>query len=459
MNLFNKKADEFISYTSIDGLPGNSITDIIGDDHSQLWIGTNAGICKIKFKGSVLEACLYDELDGLPTPHFSKSASMKTKDGHLLFSCENGIIRMHPDSVTSNTKKPPVIVTDFLLFNREVLPGDEDSILKTSISKTDHIRLLHNQNAFSFQFTAVSFINPDKNLYAYRLEGFDKDSAWNFTDSKHRIAAYTNIPPGDYTFHVKASNNDGVWNERGRIIHLTIAPPFWKKWWFYSLCLLFILGTLYGIYRYRLNQVLNLQYVRNKIASDLHDDVGSTLSSIAIYSELANEEVNGKSAKATQLLQTIHENSRTTIESMSDIVWAINPKNDRFENILTRMRTFASGILEAKNIDLKFEASSSLSGLKLSMDKRKNLYLLFKEAVNNVAKYSVGKNCTIKLWLDSKTLNMKIEDDGMGFDLNHHAAGNGLETMKRRSEEMNGVFSIQSSKESGTNIHLSCSAT
>lgn len=211
--------------------------------------------------------------------------------------------------------------------------------------------------------------------------------------------------------------------------------------------------------RLRLQQTLKMQLIRNKIAGDLHDDIGSTLSSIAIYSELANEEVKDKSTKASSLLQTINENSRSTIESMSDIVWAINPKNDRFENILQRMRTFASGILEAKNIDLKFDASPSLPGLKLSMEKRKNLYLILKEAVNNVAKYSSCKTCTIKLWLEGKILNMKIEDDGVGFDLNDYSAGNGLANMKRRSEEMKGKLDISSMKEKGTAIQLSFPAT
>jgi signal transduction histidine kinase len=201
-----------------------------------------------------------------------------------------------------------------------------------------------------------------------------------------------------------------------------------------------------------------LQSVRNKIASDLHDDIGSTLSSIAIYSELANEEVNGKSSKATSLLLSINENARITIDSMSDIVWAINSKNDRFENILRRMRTFATEILEAKNIDFRFEASSALSGLKLSMEKRKNLYLIFKETINNVAKYSQSKNCSIKLWLEGKILNMEISDDGHGFDMNEYSAGNGLLNMKRRGEEMHGQFNIQSAKGSGTKIHFSIPA-
>ncbi|MBA3649607.1 MAG: hypothetical protein H0W62_13860 [Chitinophagales bacterium] len=299
----------------------------------------------------------------------------------------------------------------------------------------------------------MSFINPEKNLFAFKLDGFDKD--WHTTDYKNRIATYTSLPPGNYNFLVKASNNDGVWNEDGTAIHITINPPFWNTWWFYILCFLMLVLTLYVLYRYRLNQILKLQHVRNKIASDLHDDIGSTLSSIAIYSELANEEVKNHSPKASSLLDTINENSRNTIESMSDIVWAINPDNDRFENILQRMRTFASAILEAKNMALTFESSASLSGLKLSMEKRKNLYLIFKEAVNNVAKYSGGKNCSIKIGLEGKVLNMEIADVGIGFDLNNYGPGNGLINMKKRIDEMRGKFMVQTAIGKGTVIQLS----
>lgn len=142
---------------------------------------------------------------------------------------------------------------------------------------------------------------------------------------------------------------------------------------------------------------------------------------------------------------------------MSDTVWAINPKNDRFENILLRMRTFAVEMLEAKNIDLIFVAAPALSDLKLSMDKRKNLYLIFKEAVNNIAKFSNGKNCFIRLTQQGKELNMDITDDGVGFDINDYVAGNGLININRRTKELKGQLDIESTQDKGTAIHLSFS--
>ncbi len=310
------------------------------------------------------------------------------------------------------------------------------------------------QGAYSGLTEASSGMNDYKKAYEYhQLYSDIKDTLFNEESSKQTAQIKEQYESEKKDAQIALLNKDNQLKTEQACVQRIIKNVFITGF----ALLLFI--TFLFINRLRLRQTLKLQMIRNKIAGDLHDDVGSTLSSIAIFSELANEEVKEKSAKASALLFTINENARSTIESMSDVVWAINPENDRFKNILQRMRTFASGILEAKHIDLKFEASSALSGLKLSMDKRKNLYLLFKEAVNNVAKYSAGKNCTIKLWLEGKILNMEIADDGIGFDMNDHIGGNGLLNMRKRSEEMNGEVSIHSIKENGTTIQLSFLAT
>ncbi|MBA3647756.1 MAG: hypothetical protein H0W62_04270 [Chitinophagales bacterium] len=446
-----------------DGLPGDYVHDVIADKNGNLWVETNAGLCRIitdslyasyqenaytSFPSNKNFIQVFNIKNGCPGNEIT-GASLMDSDGWIYFVYEKGLMMFDPNSFPISFHPSPIILSDFKIFGK-------DYASDTSISYKRQIDLNYQQNFVSFNFASLDYISPERYQYAYKLDGLDKN--WNFCGNR-TFANYTNLNPGNYTLHVIGTNHDGVWNIDGATEHIFIFPPFWRTWWFYTLCLILFCGMLYGIYYYRLQQILKLQHVRNKIASDLHDDIGSTLSSIVIYSELANEEVKDKSKKASSLLETINENSRTTIEAMSDIVWAINPKNDRFENILQRMRTFASGILEAKNIDLKFDASPSLPGLKLSMEKRKNLYLVFKEAVNNIAKYSSSKTCTIKLWLEGKILNIKIEDDGIGFDLNDYAAGNGLVSMKRRSEEMKGDLNIQSIKGKGTTIHLSCSAT
>ncbi|MFI5134498.1 MAG: tetratricopeptide repeat protein [Chitinophagales bacterium] len=296
--------------------------------------------------------------------------------------------------------------------------------------------------------------NYKQGLEHYKLFITYRDSIFN--EKKTQKLVQTEM---QYEFAKKEDSTKAVQEKKDILEAAALQNQKLQKYFSFGVAILLIILAVVLFNRYRLRQSLQLQKIRNKISSDLHDDIGSTLSSIAIYSELANEEVKEKSIKATSLLKSINENSRSAVESMSDIVWAINPKNDRFENILQRMRTFASGILEAKNIELVFRASASLSELKLSLEKRKNLYLIFKEAVNNAAKYSGCRNCSIRLWLEGKILNMEIADDGSGFDTNHSTTGNGLVNMRKRSEEMQSHLDVQSTMGKGTTVKLSLSTT
>jgi signal transduction histidine kinase len=200
----------------------------------------------------------------------------------------------------------------------------------------------------------------------------------------------------------------------------------------------------------RNKRLRELQNMRNRIADDLHDDIGSTLSSITIMSELAK----AKSPEASSLLASIEERTSTIQESMSDIVWAVNPKNDRFENVLQRMNEFAAEILDAKNIELEFTSAASLSNLKIPMGQRKNFYLFFKEVINNAAKYSDAKKVTVYIDQKDHRVEMNIQDDGKGFDTANLSAGNGMHTLRRRAAELYADFKIKSLLQEGTSVRL-----
>ncbi|HYV91621.1 MAG TPA: two-component regulator propeller domain-containing protein [Chitinophagales bacterium] len=433
-------------YTRDDGMASNQVYCITRDNKGIIWMGTDAGITS--FNITTNQFSNYTRKDGLPDQIMYK-AIFDSLHNRLYFSSNYAIIWFDPDSVRKTFLPLYPWVTSFKVLGNSISWNDDSTTNLTA-----------SQNSFSFDFSAPNMINAQDNQYEYMLEGFDRN--WVNAGNRNFIN-YTSLPGGNYSFDIKASTDGHHWTEMKKPLHIHIATLFYKTIWFrLSVMLIFLLiisAIIYISYRIRLQRILFSQTIRNKIAGDLHDEIGSTLSSIAIYSELANEEVKEKSEKASSLLGSINENARTTVESMSDIVWAINPKNDRFENILQRMRTFASGILEARNIDLRFEAPSSLYELKLPMENRKNLYLIFKEAVNNVAKYSGCKNCTIRLRQEGKMLNMEIADDGHGFDMNDYPAGNGLLNMKKRGEEMNGKFRIQSAIGKGTTINLSFPAT
>jgi signal transduction histidine kinase/CheY-like chemotaxis protein/ligand-binding sensor domain-containing protein len=249
LNRFDRNTKRFVAYQLKDGLPSNATMSIEEDNRGNLWIASNKGLSRfdpvhIKFKN-------YTIMDGLQGNSFGYNSSMKTRDGLLYFGGNNGFNVFHPDSIVDNPIIPPVAITDFQLFNKSVSHRD-NPILKAHIGETQQIRLSYDQSVFSFEFAAMNFTAPENNQYAYRLVGFDKD--WNYVGNKH-FATYTNLDPGEYTFEVKASNNDGVWNEEGTAVHIIITPPFWLTWWFRATVGLLVVGGAFTFYRVRINSV------------------------------------------------------------------------------------------------------------------------------------------------------------------------------------------------------------
>ena len=241
-----------------------------------------------------------------------------------------------------------------------------------------------------------------------------------------------------------------MWSPKEASIDLIITPPFWQTWWFRSLVALTVVAIVYAVYRYRLQQVLRLQNIRNRIASDLHDDIGSTLNSISVYSEVAKNDP----VKRDMSLSMIGESSRKVIDAMSDIVWTINPDNDNFEKVILRMRSLAYNLLRARNIEFAFKADETLNKLTLSLEKRRNFYLIFKETLNNLVKYSNAKRVLITLSHHSNTITLIIRDDGLGFDTSKKYNGNGLTNIRKRAKEINAQLNIESGEGIGTNIQL-----
>ncbi|MBN2011865.1 response regulator [candidate division KSB1 bacterium] len=261
LNKFNRKTKSFTRYYTENGLPSNAIKGIVEDDHGNLWLSTNNGISRFDPKANTFKN--FDVSDGLQGNEFYWHSIFKTSDGEIFVGGVNGFNVFHPDSIHSNPYVPPVVITDFRLFNKPVKINAPGSPLSRSISQTDHITLTYKQSVFSFDFTALNFISPMKNQYAYMLEGFEPN--WNYVGTQ-RNATYTNLDAGDYTFRVKGSNNDGVWNEKGTFINITVEPPFWKTWWAYLLYVLSGLSIIYMIMRHfigreRLKNALKLEHL------------------------------------------------------------------------------------------------------------------------------------------------------------------------------------------------------
>ena len=468
LNCFDKQTGKFIRFTEKDGLPNKVVYGILNDDDGNLWISTNKGLSRFTpaYSNSTTQNSPsvtggtfknFEEENGLQSNEFNRYAFARTKNGTLFFGGVNGFNYFNPKEINDNTVIPNVVITDFKISNQSVSfsknnGGDKKSFCLTKpIFLTKSITLPYFNNMISFEFSTMDFTAPEKNLFKYKLEGFDKD--WIQSGTNH-FATYTNLDPGTYTFTVNGSNNDGVWNLIGSSVVLTIRPPWYMTWWFRITVIALVAFMVYAVYRYRLKQALKLLDIRNRIASDLHDEIGSTLSSVYIYSEVAQKTGADKLPEAHIYMKQISVDVANMIDSLGDIVWTVNAKNDRFENIINRMRASAVELFEARNYQLHLEMDEYLNTMKLGMEARKNFYLFYKEAINNVAKYADGKNVFIQLGFNKRCIFLSVKDDGKGFDPDAKKNGNGLSNMKKRATDLKGKFEIISANDKGTEVKL-----
>jgi ligand-binding sensor domain-containing protein/signal transduction histidine kinase len=373
----------------------------------------------------------------------------KDPQGKMYVAGAGYFIAFDPAALVTESRQPEIHFTDFKIFNTSY----------SQLLSKDEIRLQYNQNYFRIEFAAPSF-SPSRNVrYAYQLQGWDK--AWVETGHE-QFAQFSNLKGGEYLFKVKASNSRGSWNERPASIRIVIVPPFWERWQFYVLLTVLITGAAFGIYRYRVNELLRRQAIRNKIAQDLHDDVGSTLSSIAVYSQVAkiyNEQQQQEALKAA--IDRISDTAGEMIVEMNDIVWAINPRNDSMQTILQRMESFARPLMASRNILFHFEVEEGMQHINLGMTRRKNFYLIFRESVNNILKYADCRAVWVKVRMRHHQLELEVQDDGKGFELekvqinaSQSLSGNGLRNMQMRAAEIKGSLAITTQPGHGTTIRL-----
>jgi len=367
-------------------------------------------------------------------------------NGKMYIAGSGYFIVFDPTQVRDLRTTPPVHFTDFKIFN--------DSYSHLLFEK--EINLKYNENFFTVEYAAPGYHAGYPVQYSHQLVGVDHN--WVDDGSKSAVN-YTNLDAGEYMFKIRATIKPGVWENEISSVLIRIKPPWWRTWWFFSMAAVFIALVIYFMYRYRINELLKRQAIRNKIAQDLHDNVGSTLSSISVYSQVAK--IYQQQQKLEPLQDTLEKISATSsemISEMNDIVWAINPRNDNMETILQRMESFARPLLASQEVKFHFSYVPGIQHQHLEMAKRKNFYLIFKEAINNALKYSGCKNLWVDISLHHHQLELLVKDDGKGFDVKkirsmNTLSGNGVRNMEMRAKEMKGSWSIVSS-DSGTIVKL-----
>ncbi|WP_148707263.1 ligand-binding sensor domain-containing protein [Chitinophaga skermanii] len=449
--VFDDKHQLIKHYNSFDypNMANDFVYGVLLDDKDRVWVSHNKGISQINLASD--EIITYDHQDGLQSNEFNKGAYFKSMDGELFFGGAKGVNGFYPRNFKNNNNVPRVIIKRLDVVEK---PFKSD----TAISLLKRVELPYNQNTIAIEFVPIEYTNPQKNHVQYKLEGVDED--W-LQASNTRTARYTNLRPGTYTFKVKASNNDGIWDNNYTTLEITIRVPFWQTLWFRFLLLLLVLGiayyfsALYLDYKLRteklkLEKEQAVDQERARISSDMHDDLGSGLSTIRLLSEIAKRKI--KDPSQTNEIERISSAAGELVDKMSEIIWAMNSSNDSLANLIAYMRSFGADFLEHAHIQVHFLIPETIPNVKLSGGTRRNIYLAVKESLHNVVKHAQATEVTVEI-LVGKNLHITIHDNGKGFDPEKvRLFGNGLKNIQKRMQVVGGTAEITS--QNGTIVNL-----
>lgn len=402
----------------------------------QVWIGSYIGLDKLVFTGEQFRVFPYSRI----TDVFAPVTQLLSVGKDQWYGVAGNRLLHFADRQLENTAP----------FRTRILsasfgPADK----KTVVWRQDtSVRLSYTQNGANFVFSALSYINEKQVLYTYRLMGAS-DTNWSVPEHINEVF-FASLSPRQYRFEVRTLGWNGRFGAPSFFV-FTILPPFWQTWWFYCLCSALALSLVYCLYRYRVRQLLRWQKARDRIASDLHDDIGSTLTSISILSRLSSEHLD-RPEQARTFLQRISQNVQASSQAMDDIIWSINSRNDTMGETIARMRRFAGDLFESSSVKVQLRFDEEHLGVKLEMEKRRDLYLIYKESLNNIAKHAAAKNVLVEMAYRQKVLYLLISDDGSGFDPEQPSNRNGLKNLKTRVDKWNGQLQISTAKGQGTTV-------
>ena len=430
----------FARYGTVDGLSSDLVSAITEDRFGNIYLGTDRGIDRLDPESGAIRP--YTAADGLPNSFVN--AAYRDRDGGLWFGTLRGIARLIPRPEQAR----PVLEVAITAVGIAGEPHEVSALGETEVRP---VRIPAARNRVRIEFGAVAFDPGERPRFQYRLEGASGD--WS-EPSDSRWVDYANLAPGSYRFAVRSIGPDGALGESPASFAFTVAPPFWRTGWFLGAVALAIAGVALAVHRLRVARAVEMERVRTRIATDLHDDIGSSLSRIAILTELLQRKVDPESKTVHAPLERIAGLSRELVDSMSDIVWAINPKRDRWSDIVFRMRRFAADAFTGREIDFAFHADPVEGEVRLGPDVRREVYLVFKESVNNTVRHSGCRRAEVRLGIAGQRLRLEVRDDGNGFDPEEEFEGQGLTSMRRRVERLGGTLEIDSDPGEGTRVRF-----
>jgi signal transduction histidine kinase/ligand-binding sensor domain-containing protein len=430
----------FVNYS--DQLPSSAVWSLAEDAFGRIYFGTERGIQQ------------YDPATGLRRNFTSKDGlsgdyvGSLTRDAqeHIWITTTFGVTRFDPNVERAATVPPRIYL------NRINIAGEDLGLAEAGASQIPLLELASNRNNLTVEFVGLNFTGEDSLTYQYKLEGVDAD--WS-APTKQRTVNFARLASGSYRFLVRAINREGIVSTTPATFEFRILAPFYMRWWFAALVFGLLGAMIFLVYRYRVARLVELANVRTRIATDLHDDIGANLTRIALLSEVAKQGLppNGN-GETDHPLSSISRIARESVSSMSDIVWAIDPARDQLIDLVRKMRQHADEVFTLRDITLKFAAPDADTQLRLGVAARRDLLLIFKEAVNNAALHSDATAVEVDLSLGEGSLSLMVTDNGRGFMPSFSGEGQGLRSMKRRAEGLGGTITISTPPGGGTAVRF-----
>ncbi len=460
----------FVRYGARD-LPADFITSIIGHG-DELWLGTNRGIVRFSEREGRIETRLYDRSDGLHAAEYNLGCAIRGADGVLSFGGRSGFDRFDPDRLLPDLTPPPAVLTELLLFNESVRVDPSAGrgagpSLKGSITHLRDLTLTYRQSVVTIGYAALHYRAPEKIRYGYILEGFDRE--WNDAGGRDE-ATYTNLDPGRYLFKVRAVNSDGLTGGSGAGLMIHVEPPPWRTWWAHTLYGMAGAATIASFTRWRIAarerelreqqaveraRLEERENIRRKNAADFHDEAGTTLTRILLLTELARRNGGGE-GELGSLLEKVEANAAHLAQGMRDFIWVLDPDKDTLLDTLQRIDAVGESLFAT--LDTSFTMRYDyrrMQGVTLDLDYRRQILMICKEALNNVARHAGAATVQVLVSREKGAVVVTVIDDGGGLPAGGGSAGYGMKSMRRRAESIGATLTLESGGAgAGTRVEL-----
>ncbi len=418
-------------FTQQDGLSDNNVVSILEDEEGNIWTTTYNGLSCYRASEGVFRN-FYEE-DGLSNNEFNYASSFKDEQGGMWFGGMNGVNYFNPKGILQTEPNPPLCLTVFTKYNSQT----DSTITQVIGNQTiDRFIISPHDSWFQFGWALPNYFKPDKNHFYVWLEGLEED--WSYVGSTPFVR-YNKLPPGDYVLHVKGSDSKGNWSSSELNIPIRVQPFFYQTWLFYLVVLAMVGGIGFSISRVRYQRRLEMEKMRTRIASDLHDEVGSMLSGLSMQAELLELSVTETDRHR---LHHISDISHSAVSKMRDLVWSIDSRRDKVKNLLDRMREQAADLLQPRDITCHFELGDLPLEKKLPVDMRQHLFLIFKEALNNVTRHSDATEVTVRFGNFGGRFELSIHDNGSQKEKFTPTTGMGLSNMEMRAEKLGATLEM-----------------